>query len=394
MPRRKPEPTHYTGVYPSGKVNFQFKLRLPPDETGVRHWEVRGGFTTARAAWEARERRRMELEERRAPITRQTVRELMERYLESVALTIEPATLYRYTAVSNTYIVPYLGHVKVRDLDTPDVRRWIATLATKGKRDGSGLATGTVKLARVVLSMAFNQAVADGRLTRNPVTRSVKLPNTPARPITILTGDDLHRFIAAAETDERAALWLLALYSALRPGELAALTWNDVDLDKAVVRVRRTRTHDRDGKVMLGDSTKSPAGVRDVPIPPVVVAALRRHADQLRFLMREYSGLWEDHGFVFPGRRGRMIDADTIARQLERLCERAGVPRLTPHGLRHSSLTLMASLGESPAVLASRAGHASVAFTLDRYVHPSQDDQRAASEKMERRLHPKNAANQ
>lgn len=375
MARKSP----YPGVYPTGPRTWCYRLRLPRDpETGQRPIEARGGFATARAAHDARVRRQAQLLDgvatRAAPGT-------LGAYLRgwlAERRDIRASSRTRYAAAIERHIAPDLGDVPLAALAPAQIRRWQNALSDR-------LAPATVAFARGVLVAALRQAVADQLIAWNPAASVAPPPASRARPV-VWDADQLQRFLAVADADADAALWRLAVYAQLRPGEILALGWDQVDLDAGTVAVVTTRTLDARGRAVRGTAPKTRDGERTIAIPPSCVAALRRHrAAQLeRRLAWSLGEAWNLAGLVFPSVRGTLRAHSTLVGQLERLAERAGLPRITPHGLRHAGATWLAELGESPATISRRLGHTSVAFTLDNYVHPGDASQRAAAERLER----------
>jgi integrase len=170
----------------------------------------------------------------------------------------------------------------------------------------------------------------------------------------------------------------------LRPGELSALRWDALDLDSGMLHVRAIRSTDVNGIVITKDKSKSRAGTRSFPLPDICVQKLRAHrVRQNEVKLRMPPGTWTDRGLVFPGRAGRIMTQAAQSWRVTRLCEQSGVPVVTMHGLRHSGATWQLALGVDAKLISQRLGHASVTFTLDTYVHPSDDDQRGVSERIE-----------
>jgi integrase len=141
----------------------------------------------------------------------------------------------------------------------------------------------------------------------------------------------------------------------LRVGEAVALTWRDVDLVQGTVTIQRTVTRSANGAIVVGDRAKRPRSHRTVYLGAGTIAAL----SALRSTATSV--------FLFPGRRGP-VDERVVRSRLTRLCREAGVPRLTPHGLRHTSATLDLASGSPPQVVASRLG-ISVTMLLTTYAH-------------------------
>lgn len=378
----------YPGVYPSGASSWQYKLRLPRDPaTGQRPMETRGGFATDRDAHEARIRRQAQLID---GVARKPNRDTVGGYLRDWVerqVRIKPTTRYEKRRMIERLIVPHLGDIPLRQLEPRHVEDWLAALARhpNHRTKQPGLSAASIRSARGVLVTALNAAVAHRTIPYNPAAVVSAPAHTPSAPV-VWTDAEIERVLPVIDADlELGALWRLALFTQLRPGELIALRWADVDLEAATLFVSATRTRDEEGRVTLGDSPKTPAGARPIPLPASTVLALRRHrARQNEIRLRHPLGAeWNSLGLVFPSPHGRLFNHQTLLNRLNKLCEWAGVRRLAPHGLRHTGATWLARRGVDPATISARLGHASVAFTLDVYVHPNDDDQRDAGERLE-----------
>jgi integrase len=167
-----------------------------------------------------------------------------------------------------------------------------------------------------------------------------------------------------------------------RRGEVLAVRWRDMDLDSAKMRIERAlqRTK-RDGlcvKIPKTDRSK-----RTLSIPQFTVDVLRQHRiEQMKrrlFLGRR----WIDHDLVCPTETGTPWDPRNLSRAFAELMEGSGLPRVTFHGLRHSHITQLLKAGVHPKIASERAGHSSVAFTLDIYSHAVPDMQQEAAQKID-----------
>lgn len=375
MPAKRKLPP---GVYTSGLTHYQFRVTLPKDPaTGTRPQIVRGGFTSPEAAYAAREaylagERNPAVLSGTAPRP-ETVAEYLPRFLALHRCGDNTRRAYRWRM---GYVVAGLGDVPLTTLSIGQVQDWLDTLAV-------AVSPATARAAREFLVLALNRLVRAERLPRNVAALATPPSHTRSLP-TILRGNELATFLRAldAESAEQRALWLLALYGQLRAGELAGLCWRDVDTASGAVTVARTRTRGEDHRPRLGQDAKTPAGRRTVALPAVVVAALKAHrVEQAAHRLSAPIGYdIEDHGLVFPGRRGRVAGSSGMEARLARLCRRAGVPVVTPHDLRHAGASLLIELGVDAKTVAERLGHASPATTLTTYVHPSRERHSAAAE--------------
>ena len=169
---------------------------------------------------------------------RRTVARFLTDWLASVKSSVRVRTFEKYESTVNKHIVPQFGRVKLEKLGPQDVQSLLdAKLA-------AGLHPRTVTGIRLVLCYALNQAMRWELLSRN-VAALVKSPKIPRREMKVWTEDQARKFIECCDSEPLGALYVLALYTGLRRGELCALRWSDVDLDTGVATVRRSlqRTH-------------------------------------------------------------------------------------------------------------------------------------------------------
>lgn len=162
-------------------------------------------------------------------------------------------------------------------------------------------------------------------------------PSTPGRPA----------LLSAAAGDRSEALYVLAVTTGMRQGELLGLAWEDVDLERGVVRVRRTLTRDR-GRLSL-EKPKTKKSRRTVPLAARGLNALKAHRKaQLEERVR-YPGLWEDNGIVFANQSGNLLNPSNLRkRSFAPLLARAGLPVVRFHDLRHTAATLLLAQGVHP----------------------------------------------
>lgn len=376
----------YPGVYRTGPETWCYKLRLPLDPaTGKRPWEVRGGFATARLAHEARTRRLAQLLDGVA--TRRDGRTVTDALDDWIAgrRRARASSRRRWLTTARLYIRPYVGAVRLDRLDDRAIDAWVRQLesAPNSRTKRPGLAPGTIAQARALLSAALSAEVRARRMTHNPAL-AVEAPPVERTAPRTWTDAEIARALPLIDADARfGAAWRLMLLAQLRPGEVIGLTWPDIDLAAGVVHVERTRTEDDDGHQTIGATTKSPSSRRAIDLPASCVAALRAHQRRQAEVARLAPPGWNPRQLVFTSRTGGMASHNTIRRHLARLCDAAGVPRLSPHGLRHTGATWLARLAVPPSTISARLGHASVAYTLDVYVWPATDEQRQASAQLD-----------
>jgi len=247
------------------------------------------------------------------------------------------------------------------------------------------LSPRTIRYAQSVLGAALKQAVRWRILPYNPAADVDKL-RQPRREMQALGADDAKRFLAAIEGTKHDALFKLALFTGMRPGEYLGLRWQDLDLKTGLVTVQRTLVKTGDGYRL--DEPKTDRSRRTIPIPASVVEALRRHkAEQLERRLK-LGGAWEQPDLVFTNELGGFVERQNLLhRHFRSALKAAGLPvTLRLYDLRHTAATLLLAAGVHPKVASERLGHASITMTLDTYSHVMPTMQREASDKMEELL--------
>ena len=162
--------------------------------------------------------------------------EYLERWLnESVRGSVKPVTHQSYAMLVDKHVVPALGNVRLSKLTPAHLQGFY-----RSKLD-SGLSPRTVQYIHVVLHRALKQALRWGLVVRN-VAEAVDPPRVAKKEVTPLSPEQTRAFLQAAHGDRLEALYVLAVHTGMRQGELFNLRWDDVDLDAGVLRVRGTKT--------------------------------------------------------------------------------------------------------------------------------------------------------
>src|SRR5829696_2841027 len=173
----------------------------------------------------------------------------------------------------------------------------------------------------------------------------------------------------AARGDRLEALYVLAVTTGLRQGELLGLKWDDIDLEVGTLQVRHTLTTAKGGPVLSAPKTKGSR--RTVRLSQTALEALRSHPGASIGGDRPGAGsLWSENGLIFASESGSPLPRQHItARRFKPLLKRAGLPEIRFHDLRHTCATLLLSKNVNPKVVSEMLGHASIAITLDTYSH-------------------------
>jgi integrase len=274
-------------------------------------------------------------------------------------------------------VIPALGRVRLQELTAARLDRFYTDLLERGGPRGKPLQPSTVRRIASLVHAALDAAVRKGEVARNVADATEKLPSRRTeRPAWF--AEELGAFLRSVQGDRLYACWLLFATTGMRRSEVAGLPWSAVDLDTG--RLSVTQTVVRVGPVpTLVADTKSASSRRTFELDPATVAALRTHrARQLAERLR-WGEAWTDTGLVFTREDGTMLHPDRLTDAFLRRAERAGLPRITLHGLRHSYASTALQAGVPIEVLSRRLGHAIVSITLDLYVHTNQRQDREAA---------------
>jgi integrase len=193
-----------------------------------------------------------------------------------------------------------------------------------------------------------------------------------------LSPAEVRRFLKAARGDEHKALFVLAVSSGMRQGELLALRWEDVDLEAGTLRVQRSLSHTKVGPVFAPPRVPRAVGASSSPATRSTAEALRRHRAAQNAHRLRLGTLWEDQDLVFPNRTGgAMRPWSLTGGPYLKLLKRAEISqKVRFHDLRHTCATLLLLKGAHPRLVQELLGHASISITMDTYSHvlPGMDD--------------------
>jgi integrase len=305
----------------------------------------------------------------------QSVAQFLDEWLENtVRPNTRPRTYESFEIIVRRHLKPELGRLRLEQLTPQHVE------ALLNRKRESHLAPQTCVHIRKVLKLALQEAVRVDQLARN-VAALAKPPTMTHAEIHPLDDEQARRFLAAAREERLEALFMLAINTGMRRGELLGVRWTDIDLDQGTLRVAQQLQ--RIGKQLLFTKPKSKKSRRTITLSSSVVAALRAHrARQLEERLRAGKD-WQDSGLVFVARGGTPIDPGNLDRDFKPLLTAAEVPDIRFHDLRHTAATLLLMKGVQPLTVSELLGHASITITLSLYGHVLPSMKREAAEVMQ-----------
>jgi integrase len=312
-----------------------------------------------------------------------TVAESVALWLNTKRMTIESNTANGYEAAIRIHLVPALGSIPIDQLTHDRIQQQVNTWRDAGM--GAQLINRCVLILRATLA----RAVKAHQVPFNPCEGIEKPSVKKRRSLTIWTPQQQAAFLQAAQDDQLFPFWHLTLLEGMRRSEALGLRWSDVtwnaDESKATVQITQTVVPDlgNGGKALIQPRTKTRSGARAVELTATTVAALKLHRDRQRFRRQAVGDMWGDHDLIVTNAIGDVVNPSTVKGNRNRLIERAGVPRMTTHDLRHIAATVMLASGAPGATVSHKIGHSSYATTVDLYGHLVSSDQALANDAIE-----------
>lgn len=346
-------------LYKRRDGRWECRVSLGKDENGKRKFRSFYGKTLEEAKTKAESSCESCTED--YAVTEMTVKELISEWLFSVSPRLKESTMSNYRMKAEKHLIPAFGERNCCSLGTKDVCFFIE------KKLRSGLSPRYVTDIIVLFKSVFRYASRVYRI-RN-VLDGISAPKKTDPDIRILTPEEqlvLERYIGKKQ-DLTALGISLSMYMGLRIGELCALKWEDIDLEKRILTVShtiqriQTRNCAKKTKLIIS-APKSASSKREIPIPDCIAAMLKRFKASDKF-------------FVLSGSR-KPVEPRTMQYRFSKILKNADLPSVHFHSLRHLFATNCIALGFDVKTLSELLGHSSVEVTLSRYVHSSMDRKR------------------
>ncbi|MBA2131964.1 tyrosine-type recombinase/integrase [Capillibacterium thermochitinicola] len=288
--------------------------------------------------------------------SKMTVEYFLDKWLNEICVSsLRPSTFNLYQGILRKHIYPAIGKILLCKL-TPMQLQTLYNSKIK-----AGLSVSRVKHMHAIIHKALSHALKWGYVSYN-VSDLVEKPKQRKKEMTVWNKEQVDKFLEAAKGDKFYPLYVLALTTGLRQGELLGLRWDDIDLRQGTVSVKRTVKEVR-GKLVVGEP-KTKSARRTVTLPKLAIEVLKEYRKQQlqkRFL---------SSGYVFTNTQGGLVRAlNMVKRSFKPLIKKACVPEIRFHDLRHTHATLLLQQGVNPKLVQERLGHSSIGLTLDTYSH-------------------------
>lgn len=275
---------------------------------------------------------------------RQSFEEYAIRWMDRRSRQVRPRTALAYRAALDHAITAF-GSKRLGKVDRSDVEHVVAELFDQGR------AQTTITKLLFILRSIFADAIDEGLILRNPASR-VEAVGREARTRDPLRSVDIRKLRGHLTNDRLYACWLLTLYG-LRRSEVLGLRWSDIDFANGTLKIERGRV-EIDGKLWTEGPPKTRRGKRTLSLPSDVLTALRK----LRRSQLEAFGAEQVRtGYLAVTETGEPMRHERWSDLWREHCKASGVPVVTLHAARHSSVTAMREAGVPDHDVAAWHGH-------------------------------------
>ena len=311
-----------------------------------------------------------------------TLGNYLEQWLSEIRSSIRPKTLRWYAHNVNNYIIPKLGGMQLTKLRPGQIQEFYSGLLESGRvaetatgKPGEALPAISVRGVHSTLSSALSRAMRQQLITYNPLA-GVDPPKVERTEQQTLTVEEAGRLLEISKSTGRYSLFLAALTTGMRQGELLGLTWSDIDLEEGILKVRQqlTKTYSPDGPVFGPPKSRR----RTILICEPLKEALRERweSELIERRMPEYVNRLD---LVWHIDSGGPISERNLVTQFKRLLREASCPDVRFHDLRHTAASLMVAMGVPMKTVQEILGHSSIRVTSDMYTHLTLEAQRFAA---------------
>ena len=267
------------------------------------------------------------------------------------------------------HLIPFFQSTPLAKIATYDIDRLYA------QKLNDGLANATVKKIHNLLSKALQKAVKWGLIKSNPA-KDASPPSIHKKRKQIWTVEEAKTFLEVCEQENGLIPFLLAIFTGMRRGEILALRWKNIDLEKGVIHVEESLARTKANGLFV-KTVKTSHSERDVYLS----ASLRETLTEYRQQQKP-----NELGLVVASKAGGYLEPRNLLRKFQSLTKKANVPKIQFHNLRHTHATILMRMGENPKVVSERLGHARVGITLDIYSHTNEEMQKKTADRFDDRF--------
>lgn len=311
-----------------------------------------------------------------------TFKEWADEWLKIKADDVSPTTINSYKDSLRLHISPILDKYKLKDITPSLVRVVLRNIPTQR----------TKEYCYIIINAILNQALREDLIDKNPCI-NVKKPKSKPKEASIITNEEFNMLLNSAKNTQFEIILRLAFDTGMRRSEICALRWEDIDFNKNIIHVRHAIKIDRyapiETRFSIGEP-KTDYGIRDIALTGILKLNLQKHQIRQKEFFKNKNRILSLKDFVFMSqhhsRLGNFIQPDNITHEFVKLKRKAGIKSdITFKSFRHTCLTSLAEANIPAKAIQAHAGHANASFTLNRYVHKTEQMTKSIAEYLNER---------
>jgi integrase len=291
----------------------------------------------------------------------------------------KPSTKERYEGIYRNYIKnSSIYNNKIKDLKPIDIQRYYNNLINEGR------SVGVVKSIHKLIGPCIRYAY-DSNIIIKDFAKAIKLPTESEKiklnkknEVNPFTKEEQRKFENSIKGNELETLFITALDTGLRQGEILALTWDDIDFNNNIMVINKSiksvATVNQDGRgksEIIEQTPKSQHGIRKVKITKRLIILLKKHKKRQLENTIKLDMEYNKKNLVFCNAYGNYLDASNIRKKFNKIFELNNIRKIKFHDLRHTFATRLFEEGENPKIVQTMLGHSNLAMTFDTYTHVS-----------------------
>lgn len=272
--------------------------------------------------------------------SKQTVSELLDKWLESRRGFLAPKTVEVYEWAVESQLKPRIGNCRVQDLSASHLAQLRADMVSDGLKKWS------IAKIETPLKNALAVAARDGLIHSSPFLKLLphERVKSDQKEMRCLSKEEIEKLLKVTSDERWRTLFATLLFTGMRISEALSVTWTDISFNSSQIQIAKSKTK---------------AGERQVMLIPALRRLLTAHK------IKQAPGVQ----LVFCTRTGLPIGSRDVRKALYRVEAKAGIPRYTPHELRHTFASILISQGRSLPFIAEQMGHSDPGITLKTYAH-------------------------
>jgi len=363
----------------NGKVVYDIAIDLPRKADGSRNQLRKRGFKTKKEA-------QLFIADTIMKVTnghnfsgdKILLKDYLERWLKNEESSLSPSTQKRYREFC-VHINNHLGQVPIVKLTGLQIKEFYKELENPQEYSNfrKGLSRSTILKIHRMLHKALTDAVRDGTIDRTIIS-NIKYGGVEKAQTEIWDSSTFYAFLEKIKDELIYLPVLLAFETGLRQSEITGLKWDDLDMDKGLLTVKRNYSYDDSKKILSDKKTKTKSSIRTITLFANTIHNLKKQKQKQKLTRLFLGESYIVSSYVCTNSLGNPIDPHYISKRFAQLVKKYNFKKIRFHDLRHSHATLLLKENIHPKIVSERLGHSSISITLDTYTHVSTDIEKNA----------------